>query len=61
MEHFAAKIKEKYRNQSKKIKTLLHVYSRNKHISSLLKLYSIIADFKEWKNYYREQNSYKLK
>lgn len=54
-------IKDKYKFQSLKKKKILDQWKNDKHKHALLTLYSLYADFKDWKNYYREQSSYKLK
>lgn len=57
----AKSLDNKYKNQNKKIKDILKKYHKNSHFCALLILYNTIASLKEWKNYYREQSSYKLK
>ncbi len=54
-------IKEKYSSISEKQIKIRESLRDNEYISSLLNLYSHYANYKDWKNYYREQSSYKLK
>ena len=54
-------IKHKYIETSEKQKIIREALNDDIYISKLFNLYSHYANFKDWKNYYREKSSYKLK
>ncbi|MDO8483169.1 MAG: PEP-utilizing enzyme [bacterium] len=56
-----AEIDKKYKEQSEALVRIKHEWRKDKYILALIDLYSFYAYFKDWKNYYREQSSYKMK
>ncbi len=54
-------LEEKYIIQSQKTAEILKSWEHNSHIHTLLNLYVHYANNKDWKNYFREKSSYKLK
>ncbi len=51
----------KYKQQKKKSYSILNSMKGDRHLYHLMDLYICYADYKDWKNFYREQSSYKLK
>ncbi len=54
-------IDEKYKNQINNLDKIKKLWVKDKTLSAFTDLYSLYANFKDWKNYYREQSSYKMK
>ncbi|MBY0538816.1 hypothetical protein K2P56_00080 [Patescibacteria group bacterium] len=55
------KIDEKYELQRSAIEKYAHHWERNERLNKLVSLYRLYADFKDWKNYYRESHSLKMR
>lgn len=51
----------KYKNQKEELKNIEKYWQKDEDLSALIDLYFLYANFKDWKNYYREQSSYKMK
>ena len=58
---FLRSIKNKYRGRKRSTNNAIKKFKNDKHFFSLLKFYTLYADFKEWKNFYREQASLKAR
>ena len=56
-----SEIDVKYENQLRSTLAIKQQWKGDKQLSAMIDLYSLYAYFKDWKNYYREQNAYKLK
>lgn len=58
------KIKEidkKYKDQISNLNKIKKIWTKDKTLCEFIDLYSLYANFKDWKNYHREQSSYKMK
>lgn len=54
-------IETRYARQSSDVQEIKAIYKDDEDLSSLIELFCTYASYKEWKNYFREENSYKLK
>ncbi len=54
-------INDKYKEQKTKNKNLSKFWKNDPVLNAFVELYTLYANFKDWKNYYREFNSYKFK
>lgn len=58
---FVSSLKQKYSKRSRDTSDILKKFTHDKYLHSLLSFFVRYANFKEWKNFYREQFSYKAK
>jgi phosphoenolpyruvate synthase/pyruvate phosphate dikinase len=54
-------IDQKYKLQKENFNKIKKYWKKDKNLTALVDLYNLYANFKDWKNYYREQSSYKMK
>ena len=58
--HLSA-IREKYEQQRKEVEDLGKYWKGNDELAELAGLFMFYANFKDWKNYYRELNAFKMR
>jgi phosphohistidine swiveling domain-containing protein len=58
---FLTELKNKYSKRKQETKKVLKKFSNNTSLHSLLKFFVLYANYKEWKNFYREQFSFKAR